>query len=166
VRQQRRGVLAGGPAVLDVALLVFGLAPVHAQRAWRGLAGQIRHAALPHDAEHRTGGIAHLRAEGCDAAAFALRTEHPAALARGVEADADDRAGARHGLGTGRGEAHLRIDAPRIDVDDVEVTFDAVDSGVLYIDITYHIRGTNDPRNLVFPFYVIPQHEPLELTES
>ena len=51
---------------------------------------------------------------------------------------------------------------PRIDVDDVEVTFDAVDSGVLYIDITYHIRGTNDPRNLVFPFYVIPQHEPTQ----
>ena len=50
---------------------------------------------------------------------------------------------------------------PRIDVDDVDVTFDAVDSGVLYIDITYRIRGTNDPRNLVFPFYVIPQHEPL-----
>ena len=30
------------------------------------------------------------------------------------------------------------------------------DTGVLYIDITYRIRGTNDPRNLVFPFYVIP----------
>ena len=38
--------------------------------------------------------------------------------------------------------------------------FDAADAGVLYIDITYRIRGTNDPRNLVFPFYVIPQHEP------
>jgi uncharacterized protein len=49
---------------------------------------------------------------------------------------------------------------PRIDVDDVEVTFDGADSGVLYIDITYRIRGTNDPRNLVFPFYVIPQHDP------
>ena len=41
--------------------------------------------------------------------------------------------------------------------------FDATDSGVLYIDITYRIRGTNDPRNLVFPFYVIPQHEPTRL---
>jgi phage baseplate assembly protein W len=51
---------------------------------------------------------------------------------------------------------------PRIDVEDVDVTFDAVDSGVLYIDITYRIRGTNDPRNLVFPFYVIPQHEPTQ----
>jgi phage baseplate assembly protein W len=51
---------------------------------------------------------------------------------------------------------------PRIDVDDVTVSFDATDSGVLYIDITYRIRGTNDPRNLVFPFYVIPQHEPIQ----
>jgi uncharacterized protein len=51
---------------------------------------------------------------------------------------------------------------PRIDVDDVTVSFDAADSGVLYIDITYRIRGTNDPRNLVFPFYVIPQHEPTQ----
>ena len=55
---------------------------------------------------------------------------------------------------------------PRIDVDDVEVTFDHAENGVLYIDITYRIRGTNDPRNLVFPFYVIPQHEPLVLEDG
>ncbi|NUP31736.1 MAG: GPW/gp25 family protein, partial [Streptomycetaceae bacterium] len=48
---------------------------------------------------------------------------------------------------------------PRIDVAEVSVRFDAVDDGVLYIDIRYAIRGTNDPRNLVFPFYVIPRHE-------
>src|SRR3954462_8575102 len=47
---------------------------------------------------------------------------------------------------------------PRIDVDDVEVGFDEVDAGVLYLDVRYRIRGTNDPRNLVFPFYVIPEH--------
>jgi len=50
---------------------------------------------------------------------------------------------------------------PRVDVDDVEITFDAVDSGVLYIDVHYRLRGTNDPRNLVFPFYVIGDHEPV-----
>jgi phage baseplate assembly protein W len=50
---------------------------------------------------------------------------------------------------------------PRVDVDDVEISFDAVDSGVLYIDVRYRLRGTNDPRNLVFPFYVIGDHEPL-----
>ncbi len=30
---------------------------------------------------------------------------------------------------------------------------------LLYIDVTYAIRDTNDPRNLVFPFYVIPDEE-------
>lgn len=48
---------------------------------------------------------------------------------------------------------------PRIELAGVSVRFDAVDDGVLYIDISYSVRGTNDPRNLVFPFYVIPQHE-------
>lgn len=48
---------------------------------------------------------------------------------------------------------------PRIDVEDVAVRFDAADRGVLYIDIAYSLRGENDPRNLVFPFYVIPPHE-------
>ncbi|WP_026414105.1 GPW/gp25 family protein [Actinomadura oligospora] len=48
---------------------------------------------------------------------------------------------------------------PRVDVEDVEVTADAEDVGVLYIDVRYKIRGTNNPRNLVFPFYVIPRHD-------
>jgi phage baseplate assembly protein W len=48
---------------------------------------------------------------------------------------------------------------PRIDIVDIQVKFDAVDEGTLYIDVQYAIRGTNDPRNLVFPFYVIPSHE-------
>jgi len=48
---------------------------------------------------------------------------------------------------------------PRIDVVDVAVTIDDTDASVLYIDITYEVRGSNDPRNLVFPFYVIPTEE-------
>jgi phage baseplate assembly protein W len=55
---------------------------------------------------------------------------------------------------------------PRIDVEDVEVSFDHADAGVLYLDIRYRIRGSNDPRNLVFPFYVIPQHEPVAVTAT
>lgn len=47
---------------------------------------------------------------------------------------------------------------PRIEVDDVEVTAGA-EQGVLFIDVRYSIRGTNNPRSLVFPFYVIPSHE-------
>ncbi|MFD9890214.1 GPW/gp25 family protein [Amycolatopsis sp. NPDC059027] len=54
---------------------------------------------------------------------------------------------------------------PRIELDDVAVAYDAVDSGILYIDIRYRIRESNNPRNLVFPFYVIPAHdEPSELS--
>lgn len=50
----------------------------------------------------------------------------------------------------------LRRWEPRIDVNDVLVTFDTQDASVLYIDVRYAIRRTNDRRNLVFPFYVIP----------
>ena len=45
---------------------------------------------------------------------------------------------------------------PRVDGEDGQVSFDARDAAVLYIDIKYAIRRTNDRRNLVFPFYVIP----------
>lgn len=48
---------------------------------------------------------------------------------------------------------------PRIELNDVVVRFDAVESGLLYVDIAYSVLGTNDPRNLVFPFYVIPRHD-------
>jgi uncharacterized protein len=47
---------------------------------------------------------------------------------------------------------------PRIEVLDVEVTAED-DQSVLYIDVHYAIRGTNNPRSLVFPFYVIPSHD-------
>lgn len=58
-------------------------------------------------------------------------------------------------------EVRLALDRwePRITVADVTVRFDDADNGVLYIDITYSVRDANDPRNLVFPFYVIPDHE-------
>lgn len=45
---------------------------------------------------------------------------------------------------------------PRIEVEDVVVRFDRAGEGILLIEILYVVRGTNDPRNLVFPFYVIP----------
>lgn len=54
----------------------------------------------------------------------------------------------------------LRRWEPRIDVLDVAVAPDSRDAGTLYIDITYALRDTNDPRNLVFPFYVIPGEKP------
>ncbi|RVX38993.1 hypothetical protein EDD27_1325 [Nonomuraea polychroma] len=47
---------------------------------------------------------------------------------------------------------------PRIELDDVRVGFGGSDAGLLLIDVRYSIRGDNDPRNLVFPFYVIGDH--------
>ena len=44
---------------------------------------------------------------------------------------------------------------PRIELQDVTVSFDVTDLGKLYIDVRYVIRNTNDVRNLVFPFYVL-----------
>jgi Bacteriophage baseplate protein W len=48
---------------------------------------------------------------------------------------------------------------PRATVVDVDVYPDEDQPGLLYIDIRYVVPGTNSPRNLVFPFYTIPEHE-------
>lgn len=48
---------------------------------------------------------------------------------------------------------------PRIEVEDVDFDLTAVDVGTLNINITYRIRSTNQLRNLVYPFYVIPAEE-------
>jgi uncharacterized protein len=55
----------------------------------------------------------------------------------------------------------LRRWEPRINVHDVAVNPDPDERTTLYIDIAYSIRGTNDPRNLVFPFYTIPEERPV-----
>lgn len=48
---------------------------------------------------------------------------------------------------------------PRITLVDVRVSFDKSRPEMLLIDVDYAVRGSNDPRNLVFPFYVIPFRE-------
>jgi len=48
---------------------------------------------------------------------------------------------------------------PRITVDDVVVLVDPEDASMLLIDIYYTVLHTYDRRNLVFPFYVIPDHD-------
>jgi hypothetical protein len=53
----------------------------------------------------------------------------------------------------------LRRWEPRVEVVDVTVEPAEEQPSLLYIDITYTIRSTNDRRNLVFPFYVIPDEE-------
>ena len=56
-------------------------------------------------------------------------------------------------------EDSLRRWEPRVDVDEVVVTPDADNPALLHIDIRYSPVSTNDPRNLVFPFYTIPAEE-------
>jgi phage baseplate assembly protein W len=48
---------------------------------------------------------------------------------------------------------------PRIDVNSVDVSVDQVARNTLYIKVQYTKKGSYDPRNLVFPFYVIPEEE-------
>jgi phage baseplate assembly protein W len=48
---------------------------------------------------------------------------------------------------------------PRVETEAVEVVPDVRDSGLVHIHVTYRVRSTNDRRNLVYPFYVIPREE-------
>jgi phage baseplate assembly protein W len=48
---------------------------------------------------------------------------------------------------------------PRAVIEDVSVKVDSRKRNTLYIDIRYVKKGSYDPRNLVFPFYIIPDRE-------
>jgi uncharacterized protein len=48
---------------------------------------------------------------------------------------------------------------PRAHVETVEVVPDRDDSALVRIHVTYTVKSTNDRRNLVYPFYVIPREE-------
>ncbi len=48
---------------------------------------------------------------------------------------------------------------PRVDVEDVVVGYDPQNTALMYVSVTYRVKGGNDPRNLVFPFYTIPPEE-------
>jgi phage baseplate assembly protein W len=66
-------------------------------------------------------------------------------------------------LTVGRVEREVRVALdrwePRIDVLDVGVRTEDAFDGQLEIEIAYRLRASNDVRNLVYPFYVIPQEE-------
>jgi phage baseplate assembly protein W len=48
---------------------------------------------------------------------------------------------------------------PRVQLQEVDVRADSSDPGLVHIDVHYVVRTTNDRRNLVYPFYVIPREE-------
>ncbi len=85
-----------------------------------------------------------------------MRPEFGCAIHDFVYAGADASTAAQIGFEV---RASLKRWEPRIDVQDVTVTIDANDRSLLYIDIRYLIKTANDPRNLVFPFYVIPEED-------
>lgn len=85
-----------------------------------------------------------------------MRPEFGCAIHDYIYAGADAATAAQIGFEV---RASLRRWEPRIEIDDVAVTVDDTDRSLLYIDISYSIKSTNDPRNLVFPFYVIPEEE-------
>ncbi len=46
---------------------------------------------------------------------------------------------------------------PRIDLVEVNAVPDTEHDGLVNVEVTYLMRPTNDRRNLVYPFYVIPR---------
>ncbi len=48
---------------------------------------------------------------------------------------------------------------PRIELEDVTPVPEPDDPARIRIEITYLLKATNDRRNLVYPFYVIPSEE-------
>lgn len=48
---------------------------------------------------------------------------------------------------------------PRVEIEDVTVVPDTTDTSLVRIRVRYLTRSTNDRRNLVYPFYVIPREE-------
>jgi phage baseplate assembly protein W len=60
------------------------------------------------------------------------------------------------GLATHYVEEALGWWEPRIEVLEIDPQPDQEDHGRLFINIKYRIKATNDERNLVYPFYLIP----------
>jgi uncharacterized protein len=63
----------------------------------------------------------------------------------------------------GRLEQEIRIALdrwePRIDVLGIGFDLSGSGAGELLIEIAYALRGSNDVRNLVYPFYMVPAEE-------
>jgi uncharacterized protein len=85
-----------------------------------------------------------------------MRPEFGCAVHDEVFAPADATTAGRVGYDV---RAALQRWEPRIDVTGVDVSYGQGEDGVMYIDIAYTERETNDRRNLVFPFYVIPDSQ-------
>ncbi len=50
----------------------------------------------------------------------------------------------------------LAIWEPRVDVNEVRANADAHNMGVMLIEVFYTVKGIQDARSLVYPFYILP----------
>jgi phage baseplate assembly protein W len=82
-----------------------------------------------------------------------MRPEFGCAIHNYVFDPADARTSARMAFAV---REALRRWEPRVDVLDVRVGRHPTEPEALLLDIRYTTSDSNDPRNLVFPFYVIP----------
>jgi phage baseplate assembly protein W len=66
-----------------------------------------------------------------------------------------------HTMGRLEYEVRVALDRwePRIDVMDIRFDIARAGDGVVAIEIDYRLRASNDLRNLVYPFYLIPAEE-------
>jgi uncharacterized protein len=64
---------------------------------------------------------------------------------------------------TGRIEREIRVALdrwePRIDVEGIDFDFAHANDGMVEIALSYRLRHTNEIRNLVYPFYVVPAED-------
>jgi phage baseplate assembly protein W len=63
----------------------------------------------------------------------------------------------------GRIEREIRVALdrwePRIEVEGIEFDFDCGEDGTIEIVLSYRLRHTNELRNLVYPFYIVPAED-------
>lgn len=64
-----------------------------------------------------------------------------------------------HGLLSYHVSDALRQWEPRIDLISVDAMADPSEPAQVRIEISYKVKQTNDERNLVYPFYLIPREE-------
>ena len=66
-----------------------------------------------------------------------------------------------HTMGRLEYEIRIALDRwePRIDVMDIRFDLERASEGVVAIELDYRLRATNDLRNLVYPFYLVPAEE-------
>jgi hypothetical protein len=66
-----------------------------------------------------------------------------------------------HTMGRLEYEVRVSLDRwePRIDVMDIRFDLARAAEGLVAIELDYRLRATNDLRNLVYPFYLVPAEE-------